>query len=182
MRIYVIFFSIALFMSFGCQDDQMENNLSGDNSFNLEGVDYVTNKGFLVQYDDTDPTDGYNVGIFLATDGFGYSDADMEITGQGSAIDILFYTDSENELTSGTYLFRQTSLGQDEEPFTFEFGYVLRDVSLMPRAGDDFEVIGGFATISNNQNDNYEIEYELVISNNSTVSGNYEGNLRRIDF
>ena len=167
---FFLFFSIAI-ITISCKKD----NIIQNGEFTVDGEYYTLSEGFLSGLGENPNNDRtYNWNVYLTSNNVSISE--FRITGKGELIQIDFNSSSEEGLVSGTYSWSDTreefTIVPDTEIYLnhdFEGG----------NAGTKESATGGSADVTINGED-VKIEFTLVLSNGSTVSGNYLGPLQRI--
>jgi len=149
------------------KDDSKTNKLS---SFSYNGVNYETPNAYLVSYGATS-TESADFDIYLTS-----SDVTVNsgsgLTGTGDGIYMDLNSSSLTELADGTYTW-----SIDRAPNTIVNGAVLIAYNFGTLTGDSYVVTDGTIKITVSGT-NYVIDYSLTLSNDQTVTGNYNGTLQ----
>lgn len=165
-------FSLALTLAPSCKKDDKAN--PDKNHFVLNGETFDLAKGFIEDFGDNG-NGSYDFDVYLTSSDINYSDLLQEFNGTGEFIFIDFNTSSESGLVKGTYTY-----SNERNAFTFVDGTVGKDYDLLTFIGEDYDVIGGTVDVEINGSE-VILDFDLTISNNTSVTGRFKGPLRSVD-
>lgn len=174
-----LFLASSMFISCDKDDDDNEKN-----HFTSGGKEYALTQGAFENYGLTDTADyehdGYNLDLFLFSDGFTIStdsDGEMDVTGTGQYLYFELFTSKGSEFDSREYTFN------DSVPYpvgTFDYGEFNLNYS-EDIDDNEIEITSGKVTISKD-GDMYSISIDCVDENKNAVTGFYKGSLKYFDY
>ena len=144
--------------------------------------DYKTelSKGFIEYYGKLGNDNAYNFDIVLLSDGLTFDPATEYLKGKGSGIYLEMYSESPDELVSGTYTFDSES--DIAQPFTFDDAEMSYNLDAETEESEaDVEMKSGTVKLVKS-GDIYEFTIEGTGKNGEKIYGYYKGTLDYYDF
>lgn len=150
-----------------CSKDDDDD--SGSQSFEYNGKTYNLDNGYMDLYGST--SDGvYNIDLYLLSDGV------LGSTSTGNGVYFEMYTNSENELTAGTYTYNSS-----EANFTFDIGEFYMNYDFYEEVGDYTYIKSGTVKVEKSSSI-YTITIDCVDIDGKEIKGSYVGSLMIADW
>lgn len=165
---FIVLLSILTFSS-SCKKD----DASPSNQFTLNGESFDLSQGFIEEYGDNG-NDSYDFDVTLLSSGINYSES-QSFSGSGNILYLDLNTSSEDGLVSGKY-----NYANDRDVFTLVDAIIATDYDVINETGNEFEVIGGSVDLDVDGSE-VTIDFDLTLSNNTSVTGRFKGPLLAID-
>lgn len=169
----VYLLTIALFFAstIACENGKdTGDDENPQNYFTLSGETYELAKAFIEPWGEND-NGSYDFDIYLVSKEIQHSTSSGEFFGIGDVVYIDLNTSSANGLVNGTY-----NYSSERNAFTFTYGMAGADLNAAEEEGDITEIVGGTVQIKVEGNIT-TIDFQLTTESNTTVEGNFTGNL-----
>ncbi|NPA36033.1 MAG: hypothetical protein GXO47_04195 [Chlorobi bacterium] len=146
------------------------------NKVNFSNVYFELSWGTLEYYGKLDSAnEGYNYDITLFSPDFEYDAINDIISGVGSAIYFEIYSDSETELSPGTYTFDPEGICT---PYTFDEGDLTYRYNTDTELNEaDLDIASGTIKIEKTDDSVYEITINCKSTEGIVITGYYKGTL-----
>lgn len=158
-------------LALSCNDDDDDNTPS--NQFTYDGTTYELSQGLLEEYGDNG-NGSFDFDVTLLTSGINFNNTTGEATGEGSGVYLDLNSPSEEGLVNGTYTF-----GDERDAFIMVDAEIVTDYDFEAGTGQIISVVDGTVELTEDEGV-YSISFELTASNNETITGTYNGELREI--
>ena len=144
------------------------------NAFEYELIKYEIDEGMIEVYGKLSPdASGYNLDVTLYSTGIVFDPIAEEFSGLGNIIILQKYSESSDELVSGTYNF---DLSGNMDPFTFDIGRFGLFVNMDEQSGTIILANSGTIKVSKSD-DNWTFVFDCMTMANKSITGTFTGNL-----
>lgn len=99
------------------------------------------------------------------------------ISGIGSQVNIGFYTDSDGEIPTGTYIY---SGSLTKLPFTFDSGFITENYNVLTQEGHYHTITSGTVIIIRD-GENYDFTFDCNLDTGSKLIGTFKGVMEYFD-
>ena len=161
-------------VTISCKKDGEDPTPQKTNAFTIDGTEYSLSAGFTEEYGGSETT-GYNFDLTVHSSGLtllDYLGNEVNLTGQGEELYFELWSTSATGLTSGTY-----TVSTNEAPNTITYSEIYINLNASNGTADaGYEATSGSVTINVNASA-YNINFDLTLSGNKKLTGNYTGAL-----
>jgi hypothetical protein len=170
-------FFLSTIVGFAIISCSKDNSLpSHKNYFSVGDSAVITLiKGYLLDHGQHgvtgDPSVRHMHADFIST-GLDFDPATETFTGKGNRVSIAFFTNADGEIPTGRYEFDSDGTNV---PFTFSEGFVWENHNSVTGTGDVHSFTDGTILVSKGRDFDYDITWNVDLSNGKRAVGTYKG-------
>ncbi len=164
----------VLFFACG-DDDDGDNGGSGNNQFTYGGSTYSLANGYLEEWGENAGMDSYDWDVILISSGLDIDVSTGEASGTGDYVYLDLNTSSETGLVAGTYTFEDERAPMSIVASGFGINY-----DTETETGDEYDFNGGTVTVAIDGSTT-TVTFDLTVVGGGSITGNFSGELHRIE-
>jgi hypothetical protein len=175
---YFLSFAVVLMFISACSEDDDET-VQPKNFVKIGGTTYELGSGFYENYGESLSGDyeGFNIDLYLFSNGIKINSngSDYEMSGEGQILYFELFSEKGEYIPSGNYFFSAS-----ETIGTFDIGIYALNWEPEEENTVFYDIASGTVDITRNGSE-YAVNLDLVDSDGTNISGEYEGTLNYID-